>query len=120
MEFAELAALVRMSHKYHVEDVHARAMQHLKLYFTNDLTTWDAAGADVFERREDLGEPRDLRALLVGDACEARRLLQFCDVACEGGARVRPTSVTIASRRVCGPYCLEMLRDVITVLASCC
>ena len=46
MEFAELAALVRMSHKYHVEDVHARAMQHLKLYFTNDLTTWDAAGAD--------------------------------------------------------------------------
>ncbi|KAH9923953.1 uncharacterized protein BXZ73DRAFT_50707 [Epithele typhae] len=46
MEFAELAALIRMSHKYHVEDVHARAMHHLKLYFTNDLTTWDTAGAD--------------------------------------------------------------------------
>ena len=46
MEFAELAALVRMSHKYHVEDVHARAMHHLKLYFTNDLATWDTAGAD--------------------------------------------------------------------------
>ena len=46
MEFAELAALIRMSHKYHVEDVHARAMHHLKLYFTNDLSTWDTAGAD--------------------------------------------------------------------------
>ena len=46
MEFAELAALVRMSHKYHVEEVHSRAMHHLKLYFTNDLHTWDSAGAD--------------------------------------------------------------------------
>ncbi|KAI0747641.1 hypothetical protein C8Q80DRAFT_688169 [Daedaleopsis nitida] len=46
MEFAELAALIRMSHKYHVEDVHSRAMHHFKLYFTNDLSTWDSAGAD--------------------------------------------------------------------------
>ncbi|KAI0831751.1 hypothetical protein BC628DRAFT_1349625 [Trametes gibbosa] len=46
MEFAELAALVRMSHKYHVEDLHSRAMHHLKLYFTNDLSVWDAAGVD--------------------------------------------------------------------------
>ena len=46
MEFVELAALIRMSHKYHVEEVHSRSMHHLKLYFTNDLTTWDDAGAD--------------------------------------------------------------------------
>ena len=46
MEFAELAALIRMSHKYHVEEVHSRSMHHLKLYFTNDLSTWDSAGAD--------------------------------------------------------------------------
>ncbi|EJF62583.1 hypothetical protein BD309DRAFT_1016669 [Dichomitus squalens] len=46
MEFAELAALIRMSYKYHVEDVHSRSMHHLKLYFTNDLSTWDSAGAD--------------------------------------------------------------------------
>ncbi|KAH9857656.1 hypothetical protein C2E23DRAFT_719736 [Lenzites betulinus] len=46
MEFAELAALVRMSHKYHVEDLHSRAMHHLKLYFTNDLSVWDTAGVD--------------------------------------------------------------------------
>ena len=46
MEFAELAALIRMSHKYHVEDLHTRAMHHLKLYFTNELSTWDTAGAD--------------------------------------------------------------------------
>ncbi|KAJ2986772.1 hypothetical protein NUW54_g9638 [Trametes sanguinea] len=29
MEFSELAALIRMSHKYHVEDLHTRAMHHL-------------------------------------------------------------------------------------------
>ena len=46
IEFAELAALVRMSHKYHVEDLHSRSMHHLKSYFTNDLSTWDSAGAD--------------------------------------------------------------------------
>ncbi|KAI1788492.1 hypothetical protein LXA43DRAFT_640779 [Ganoderma leucocontextum] len=46
MEFAELAALVRMSHKYHVEDLHSRSMHHLKSYFTNELSTWDSAGAD--------------------------------------------------------------------------
>ncbi|KAI0637381.1 hypothetical protein C8Q77DRAFT_1050998 [Trametes polyzona] len=46
MEFAELAALIRMSHKYHVEDLHSRAMHHFKLYFTNDLAVWDTAGVD--------------------------------------------------------------------------
>ncbi|KAI0350248.1 hypothetical protein OH77DRAFT_1514520 [Trametes cingulata] len=46
MEFSELAALIRMSHKYHVEDLHTRAMHHLKLYFTNDLAVWDTAGVD--------------------------------------------------------------------------
>ncbi|KAL7283054.1 hypothetical protein ACG7TL_002478 [Trametes sanguinea] len=46
MEFAELAALIRMSHKYHVEDLHTRAMHHFKLYFTNDLAVWDTAGID--------------------------------------------------------------------------
>ena len=46
MEFAELAALIRLSHKYHVEDLHTRTLHHLKLYFTNDLAAWDAAGAD--------------------------------------------------------------------------
>ncbi|KAH9890667.1 hypothetical protein C8Q73DRAFT_667497 [Cubamyces lactineus] len=46
MEFVELAALIRMSHKYHVEDLHSRAMHHLKLYFTNDLAVWDTAGVD--------------------------------------------------------------------------
>ncbi|CDO74887.1 hypothetical protein BN946_scf185004.g37, partial [Trametes cinnabarina] len=46
MEFSELAALIRMSHKYHVEDLHTRAMHHFKLYFTNDLAVWDTAGID--------------------------------------------------------------------------
>ena len=46
IEFAELAALIRMSHKYHVEDLHSRSMHHLKSYFTNDLSVWDVAGAD--------------------------------------------------------------------------
>ncbi|KAI8999007.1 hypothetical protein BD414DRAFT_533807 [Trametes punicea] len=46
MEFSELASLVRMSHKYHVDDLHSRAMHHLKLYFTNDLAVWDSAGID--------------------------------------------------------------------------
>ncbi|TFK89934.1 hypothetical protein K466DRAFT_544304 [Polyporus arcularius HHB13444] len=46
---AQLSALVRLSHKYQVEDLQTQALSALRMYFTDSLEFWDSESHYSFE-----------------------------------------------------------------------
>ena len=45
--FPQISAIIRLAHKYHVQDVLDQAVLALEEYFTSDFATWDSDGIAV-------------------------------------------------------------------------
>ncbi|KAI0685939.1 hypothetical protein C8T65DRAFT_591652 [Cerioporus squamosus] len=50
--FMQLSALVRLAHKYQIEDVQSQAMASLKTYFADNFKDWNGDGAVPFPEPE--------------------------------------------------------------------
>ena len=119
--FAVLASLIRMAHKYAIQDVLDDALSRLKKYYTNDLAEWqdpDARARYVTAVEEDaptvihLARLTDTPSLLPTAFLVCNQVVEWLDRRPDGSwvPRMAPLSVMDSARMIVGKKLLVEAR----------